>query len=57
MSGPDDNIGFLMHNLILKPLGYSILGVFHLLIHPIKCILDIIIIMTIILIWLLCWLG
>lgn len=47
----DDNIGFLMCNLVLKPLGYSLLGLFHVITHPIKCVLDIIIIIIIIMIW------
>lgn len=47
----NDNIGFIISNLIFKPIGYSIRGLYHMIRHPIKSILDIIISMIIIMVW------
>lgn len=47
----DDNIGFIMSNLIFKPLGYSILGLYFMIRHPIKSMLNIIISFIILMAW------
>lgn len=40
-----------MSNLIFKPLGYSILGLYFMIRHPIKSMLNIIISFIILMVW------
>jgi hypothetical protein len=50
-NGPNDDIGWIIGGII-KTFGYSFIGIFNILLHPIKFILNIIILIIIgFLIW------